>query len=1029
MLLAMQMSVAPRSQAHATWLRAADQEALLRTDAALHLYRRATREDPQFLPAHLDYMVLMRTIGRNLELRAQYDSGRYTGEFGECLATLAWGLSGHDLPEVQARYRALTRRYGHTPCTAVAWTWGNTNDKESGDAPELIATAIERYGNSPLLTMVLSEALRRTGRRDSGFQIARDAEAQSGNRTIAMKYRFELVRQLNDAGHHKLRALELERATRMADRDGRPLFQLMVHLERLDYRRHRELGKAYRVPWIELDALDRLGHAQIDQGDLQGAISTLTEAVAIAEATNGTEFRLRSYLLRGRALAAQGKKDSAIADLRRAAKAARILGERYRLADSYHQMAHAYESKAQWREAIAAADSFVKIGANVRDTAMRMIRLNDAATIQWKAGYHARAEAVYEEMVRTIERDRGHYEYAGAYFERSGNLSRAKEFYAKAYDGSRSSSAKLALAGLTRVYQTLGLFDSAIVTARKHDSLLVTPEREILLPRLLFRLGDSRAAILSAREWLDIQLKRGNTLGVASALNQLAELTLPSDPKGAVLLALRSDSVAASVNANADRAVAARLRGIAKGQMGNVGEAIHDLEAALRFSRAVHETFLPITIMTDAGDLLHRAARPAQALRWYARADDRLRAVTSSYDDPVILAKLRDARSALFDGALRTVLSLPTEARTLGLLEWSERKKGRSSWSGARAGPAVMPNAAIVDYLTVADSIVANVLTRRGAHQIVLPVSVQAIARMSEVLVHPLRATYGGRVDLSRAPYSLTVAHVLYNALLKPLEPTLEGVETITLVLDVPLQRVPFDALVARPGPGGQENDKYVEATFAADIWTLILAPTVYTAGNSASRAAYRQSGMLVVGHDGPGVAREVLSVSASWPKGRTRLLSGHTASESAVRTAPAEQILHFAAHALSDDNDPLRSHLKLEADGKNDGVLHASEVRQMRIPNSLVFLSACETATGPMFRGTGTLSLGRAFLDAGASYVISTQWPVGSVSGEIASGFYRSIAKGSPPSRALYEAKLAIRRDLRTAHPFYWASHILLSR
>ena len=232
MLLAIQMSVAPRSQAHATWLRAADQEALLHTDAALHLYRRATREDPQFLPAHLDYMVLMRTIGRNLELRAQYDSGRYTGEFGECLATLAWGLGGHDLPEVQARYRALTRRYGHTPCTAVAWTWGNTNDKESGNATELITIAIQRYGNSPLLTMVLGNALARVGRRNSGFQIARDAEAKSGNRAIAMKYRFELIRQLNGAGHQKLRALELERATQLADRDGEELPERWGHQRR-----------------------------------------------------------------------------------------------------------------------------------------------------------------------------------------------------------------------------------------------------------------------------------------------------------------------------------------------------------------------------------------------------------------------------------------------------------------------------------------------------------------------------------------------------------------------------------------------------------------------------------------------------------------------------------------------------------------------------------------------------------------------------------------------------------------------------
>jgi len=81
----------------------------------------------------------------------------------------------------------------------------------------------------------------------------------------------------------------------------------------------------------------------------------------------------------------------------------------------------------------------------------------------------------------------------------------------------------------------------------------------------------------------------------------------------------------------------------------------------------------------------------------------------------------------------------------------------------------------------------------------------------------------------------------------------------------------------------------------------------------------------------------------------------------------------------------------------------------------------------GPLFAGEGRLGLARAFLAQGASAVVATDWPVGPAAAEVAERFYRRLARGATPAAALRGARLDVRRDPSTAHPFYWAGYVLL--
>lgn len=1030
-----------RGTAHGLWLQGLDREAEFRLDSALALFRAATRADGDFLPAHLSYMELMDKQGRNLELRAAYERNGSRSPMDQCVATLAWGRSGHDLPEAARRYDALLRRLGRTPCTEVARVWSHSH---SDIRPELLREAIRQYGNSPLLTYAYVTALRVKGEGQSRF-ITYDTEiSNAGSSALAIRYRLNRIGELLAGGDQPAAVAELARVAVAVGRDPRPLLRYkliemqrgFLQYEQADYRRRlrplnhelRSVARRYHAAGFELDPMIEEAVLALDLGDVRAAINDLNEAVALAERTNSPQFRLRAYLLRGRALAAQGRETAAVSDLATAAKAARLLGERYRLADTYHHMAHAYEARANWPGAIAAADSFVRVAGGGRDRALRMISLHDAAAIQWKAGFHVRADALYQRMVTTIEADSGHYEYAGAYFERIGDLGRAAQYYRRASSRDAMGSRKLALAGLSRIYEELDMLDSAIVSARKHDALVRTPEREILLPRLFAKHGRLREANVLADRWADVQRRNGNAATYAAALNQQAELALIGHPARAVALAGRADSAARQVNALFEIVAARRLRGLARAALGDTAGGLGDLSAALSMRAATENVFLPITLKTEIAKLWAASGRIERSLSWYASADDALTAAGNKVDDPLLRAKFRSARHAVFDGAIRAVLDLPVSMRATRLLAWSDRKKG--SRAGAYTALPRLPETgrAILDYLTVGDTVLATVITSSGATVRVLPLSARAAAVHAATLIGPLREIHNGRVDIGRATYSLDAAKVLHDGLLGSVADLIGSVTALTIVPDVPLQSIPFDALVARKPPGAHAPGDYGRAVYAADRWMISFSPTVRAVWSPAPGASLRDGGVLLVSHVAPGIEREEAAIQGAWPASRVQALNGRSSTERAVRSASRPSIVHFATHSVSDDADPLRSHLVLEAGDGDDGLLHASEIRRLSWPSSLVFLSACETASGPAYSGTGTLSLARAFLEGGASAVIATQWPVGAISADIAERFYRELASGAPAATALHRARLAVRAKSRTAHPFFWASHVLIA-
>src|SRR5262249_40233625 len=135
------------------------------------------------------------------------------------------------------------------------------------------------------------------------------------------------------------------------------------------------------------------------------------------------------------------------------------------------------------------------------------------------------------------------------------------------------------------------------------------------------------------------------------------------------------------------------------------------------------------------------------------------------------------------------------------------------------------------------------------------------------------------------------------------------------------------------------------------------------------------------------------------------RLLDGSTlwlgdaASEDALKKADLDNfgLLHFAAHAVADEERPERSAILLApGSAGEDGLLQAREIAGLPLQGRVVVLSTCRSASGSVVRGEGVLSLSRAFFQGGAPAVVASLWPLrDDEAAKLFDSFYRHLAEG----------------------------------
>ncbi len=302
------------------------------------------------------------------------------------------------------------------------------------------------------------------------------------------------------------------------------------------------------------------------------------------------------------------------------------------------------------------------------------------------------------------------------------------------------------------------------------------------------------------------------------------------------------------------------------------------------------------------------------------------------------------------------------------------------------------------------------------------------------------------RSQLARPPRdSKTLTHNLYVQLLAPLEEhhLLMEPKRVVIVADGPLLDLPFGALVDNDGARLAERFAISYSfSLAALHWSDVDVCTVPISRFLCVANPMGYGGLPSL----PAVEAEARRLLAMLPRDlEQRLLVGPEATETNVCTAlqelPPGAILHFAMHALLDEENGLRSALILalpEIETTSDtttddtergqpqriGMLEARDIAHMLLRARLVTLAACETARGHTGGGEGLMGLVWAFRAAGCPIIVGSQWRVDDkATSELMACFYRNLLAGLEPDSAMQRAVIEIQTiDKSWRHPYYWA-------
>ena len=309
-----------------------------------------------------------------------------------------------------------------------------------------------------------------------------------------------------------------------------------------------------------------------------------------------------------------------------------------------------------------------------------------------------------------------------------------------------------------------------------------------------------------------------------------------------------------------------------------------------------------------------------------------------------------------------------------------------------------------------------------------------------------------------RAAQLATVGRRLHRRLLARVEPRIERCRRVLIVPDGPLHVLPFAALVheRKGAPRYLVEWKPVWITLSATVYGELRqrrsretvpddtdeAPTLLAFGDPVlprsgvrdDDTADRQRSLL---HEVtelrplPAARDEVDRIATLFP-GRAEVLVGARATEDRVKRLAHVRYLHFATHAVLDDASPMDTALVLaapaSADERENGLLQAWEVEQLRLNVDLVVLSACDSGLGRELRGEGLWGLTRAFQHAGARSVVASLWRVSDqATSALMVRFYDHLRAGRAKDEALRAAQIDLiegrvaRRNV--SMPYHWAA------
>jgi len=537
--------------------------------------------------------------------------------------------------------------------------------------------------------------------------------------------------------------------------------------------------------------------------------------------------------------------------------------------------------------------------------------------------------------------------------------------------------------------------------------------------------GLARAALRVQQESVDVSERTGSPAFVAEATLADAQLQAAGgDAAGAARSLARARAPAAAITNPRVGEWMAAMRQIAEAGLllpADPARATGALDSAAAFFKRMNAPLLALPPTVDGARVRLARGDTAGAVRRLAAA----LAILEHRRDSI---RMEPRRAATFEAARgvvdRVAMIRLAEGRVADALAIVDRGRASLASAGAGAeagagGVAGPPGEVAVEYALVGDELLA--WTIRGSRVDLYRARADTtwLKRTAEHLLQRLESGAGEaelRPGLAR----------LYDRLVRPIESRLgPAAAPLVVIADGEIASIPFAALFDARRGRYLVQDRPLR--YAVSLREARRRPStgarrdaVFVADPAFDAAREPDFGRL------PAAAREVREVAAGYAG--ARVLGGAAATREAVlRSMESARLLHYAGHAVFDDERPEQSYLLL-APGQSGGrgTLQAGEIAQLELRNvSLVVLSACRTVRTGGGRAAGFSGLAGAFLAAGAGGAVGSLWEVDDrLTRPLMIEFhhaYRLTGNGPAALRAA-QLRLLGSRDGRLRSPAAWA-------
>ncbi len=299
------------------------------------------------------------------------------------------------------------------------------------------------------------------------------------------------------------------------------------------------------------------------------------------------------------------------------------------------------------------------------------------------------------------------------------------------------------------------------------------------------------------------------------------------------------------------------------------------------------------------------------------------------------------------------------------------------------------------------------------------------------------------KVDSNKMSYS-NDAHYIYQKIFVDPFPKHFGIgvsppKKLIIVPDGKLHNIAYDALISEPVEEKSFNN-FEEYQFLQNSTSITYWPSASLALNTLYNKPLMKYDYKFYG-SAPSFdyldfkelenVNEITSISHLLKTANDSSIvlakDGLATKEDFIKFSSKTEIIHLATHGVELSSKESYLVFSLNGDTTQQFKMTIQDIYTLDLNNKLVVLSACDTGIGDLVIGEGMISIGRAFLYAGAESVVSTFWKVeDEVSRKLMVHFYEALKEGKSKDLALQNAKQALIKE-GSDKPKWWAAFYII--